>query len=112
MQEPMKNKITYTIEARRDMDAIWDYIASEFQNVQAAEKLIGKIMDKVDQLELFPESGALLTSISDIIGEERFLVCENYMIFYHTGDEKVTVDRVLYGRRDYLRVLFDKTEQN
>ena len=44
-----------------------------------------------------------------LMGEERFLVCENYLIFYHTGKSVVTVDRVLYGRRDYLSVLFDRT---
>ena len=53
----------------------------------------------------------LLSSISEVIGEERFLVCENYLIFYHTGKSVVTVDRVLYGRRDYLSVLFDKTRE-
>ena len=70
-----------------------------------------KIMDRVDQLEDFAESGMLLSSISEVIGEERFLVCENYLIFYHTGKSVVTVDRVLYGRRDYLSVLFDKTRE-
>lgn len=106
MQEQMKNKILYTDEARCDLDSIWDYIV---QNQQAAERLVNKIMDRVDQLEDFAESGMLLSSISEVIGEERFLVCENYLIFYHTGKSVVTVDRVLYGRRDYLSVLFDRT---
>ena len=81
------------------------------ENQQAAERLVNKIMDRVDQLEDFAESGMLLSSISEVIGEERFLVCENYLIFYHTGKSVVTVDRVLYGRRDYLSVLFDKTRE-
>lgn len=101
MQEQMKNKILYTDEARCDLDSIWDYIALDLQNQQAAERLVNKIMDRVDQLEDFAESGMLLSSISEVIGEERFLVCENYLIFYH----------VLYGRRDYLSVLFDKTRE-
>ena len=111
MQEQMKNKILYTDEARCDLDSIWDYIALDLQNQQAAERLVNKIMDRVDQLEDFAESGMLLSSISEVIGEERFLVCENYLIFYHTGKSVVTVDRVLYGRRDYLSVLFDKTRE-
>ena len=111
MQEQMKNKIVYTDEARCDLDSIWDYIALDLQNQQAAERLVNKIMDRVDQLEDFAESGMLLSSISEVIGEERFLVCENYLIFYHTGKSVVTVDRVLYGRRDYLSVLFDRTRE-
>ena len=111
MQRRMKNKIIYTDEARCDLDAIWDYIAGELQNPQAAERLVNKIMDKADQLEEFAESGMLLSSISEVIGEERFLVCENYLIFYHCGKSDVIIDRVLYGRRDYLRVLFgEQTE--
>lgn len=81
MQEQMKNKILYTDEARCDLDSIWDYIALDLQNQQAAERLVNKIMDRVDQLEDFAESGMLLSSISEVIGEERFLVCENYLIF-------------------------------
>ena len=109
MQEQMKNKILYTDEARCDLDSIWDYIALDLQNQQAAERLVNKIMDRVDQLEDFAESGMLLSSISEVIGEERFLVCENYLIFYHTGKSVVTVAGVRMGPRYYLRVLFDKT---
>ena len=53
MQEQMKNKILYTDEARCDLDSIWDYIALDLQNQQAAERLVNKIMDRVDQLEDF-----------------------------------------------------------
>ena len=28
------------------------------------------------------------------------------MIFYHISDDTVWIDRVLYGRRDYLAILF------
>ena len=45
MQEQMKNKILYTDEARCDLDSIWDYIALDLQNQQAAERLVNKIMD-------------------------------------------------------------------
>ena len=32
------------------------------------------------------------------------------MVFYRANGNDIYIDRVLYGRRDYLRVLFDKTE--
>ena len=37
----------------------------------------------------------------------RYLVCGNYMIFYHLDGGAVYIDRILYGRRDYLTLLFD-----
>lgn len=102
----MKHKILYSKESRRDLDEIWDYIASELQNPIAAERIVNSIMDAVDQLVDFAESGAPLTSVADIESDYRFLVTGNYLTFYRVYENEVFVDRVLYGRRDYLRVLF------
>ena len=37
------------------MDDIWDYIVSELQNRSAAERVVDRIMDAVDQLKNFAE---------------------------------------------------------
>ena len=37
----------------------------------------------------------------------RYLVCGSYMVFYHISDSSVQIDRVLYGRRNYVSLLFD-----
>lgn len=50
--------------------------------------------------------GAPLASVSDASSDERFLVSGSDLIFYHVNGSDVFIDRVLYGRRDYLRVLF------
>ena len=44
----MKNRIHYSLESRRDLDDIWDYIVSELQNRSAAEHVVDRIMDAVD----------------------------------------------------------------
>ena len=102
----MKNKIYYSKEARRDLDEIWDYIVSELQNRPAAEKTVGRIMDAVEQIEQFAEIGVPLSSIADIEGDYRVLVTGNYLTFYRVRGAEVYVERILYGRRDYLRILF------
>ena len=102
----MKNKIHYTKESRRDLDEIWDYIVSELQNLSAAERIVNSIMDAVDQLGDFAEVGAPLSSIANVESDYRFLVTGNYLTFYRVYGNEVYVDRVLYGRRDYLRILF------
>ena len=33
------------------------------------------------------------------------------MVFYRVSDKDVFIDRVLYGRRDYLRILFADTQE-
>lgn len=88
------------------MDEIWDYIVSELQNRSAAERTVNRIMDAVDQLEDFAEIAAPLSSIADVEGDYRVLVTGSYLIFYRAHGKEVYVDRILYGRRDYLRILF------
>lgn len=102
----MKHKIHYSKESRRDLDEIWDHIAAELQNPIAAERMVNRIMDAVEQLADFAESGAPLASVADIESDYRFLVTGNYLTFYRVYENEVFVDRVLYGRRDYLRILF------
>ena len=102
----MKNKIHYSSESRRDLDDIWDYIVSVLQNRSAAERVIDRIMDAVDPLKNFAEMGTPLSSIADIGTDYRFLVSGNYMVFYRVQDNDVYIDRVLYGRSDYMSVLF------
>ena len=106
----MKNKIHYAVEARRDLDDIWDYIVTDLCNASAAERVVNDILDVVEQLENFSEMGALLASIANVDSDYRFIVSGNYLIFYRVSGMDVYVDRILYGRRDYLRILFGDTE--
>ena len=101
----MKNKIHYSPESCRDLDDIWDYIVSELQNRSAAEHVINRIIDAVDQLKIFAEMGTPLSSIADVGTDYRFLISGNYMVFYRVRSSDVYIDRVLYGRSDYMSVL-------
>ena len=102
----MKNKIHYSPESGRDLDNIWDYIVSEFQNRSSVERVIDRIMDAVDQLKDFAEMGTPLSSIADVGTDYRFLISGNYMVFYRVQGNNVYIDRVLYGRSDYRSALF------
>ncbi|MDO5425088.1 MAG: type II toxin-antitoxin system RelE/ParE family toxin [Eubacteriales bacterium] len=108
----MKNNIHYSPESLNDLDEIWEYIFSELCNPQAAENTVNNIMDAVDKLEDFSEIGAPLSSVTGIESDYRFLVSGNYMAFYRVIEREVYIDRVLYGRRDYLRILFPDLPQS
>ena len=109
MQEQRKVKLHYSVKARRDLDAIWDYYIDEYQNVDAAVKIIDAITADIDQLADFPELGPPLSSIADVDAGYRFLVTGNYLSFYRIDGFEICIDRVLYGRRDYLSVLLGDT---
>jgi addiction module toxin, RelE/StbE family len=100
------NKLKISPEARNDLVEIKNYISQELNSPQAAENLISKIMKKIRGLLDYPKIGASLSSVIDIQTDYRFLVCADYLIFYRHEDEVVYVVRILYGRRDYMRVLF------
>jgi plasmid stabilization system protein ParE len=42
----------------------------------------------------------------------RFLVTGNYLSFYHIDGADISIDRILYGRRDYLSVLIEGMFEN
>lgn len=99
------SKLVISPQANFDLIEIGDYIANELHNPRSALSVISKIKKNVFALEEFPEMG---TSIDVKKGSTpyRYIVCGNYMAFYHLDDNSVMIDRVLYGRRDYLGLLF------
>lgn len=112
----MKNNIHYSPKALNDLNEIWDYIFFELCNPDAAQNTVGNIMDTADRLESFSEIGAPLSSVTNIESDYRFLISSNYIIFYRVIGNDIYIDRILYGKRDYLRILFpdlppDETEK-
>ena len=93
-------KIKISPEARNDLVGIKNHITKELHSPHAAINLISKIMKKIRGLSEFNGLGAPLSSIVDIQTDYRFLICENYLIFYRCEDEFILVSRILYGRRD------------
>ena len=99
-------KVKYSGAAIRDLDQIGDYIAKKLNNPQAALNTVNGIQDKIDKLTEFPFMGIPLSSIYDTDIDYRFLVCGNYLAFYRSQKKIVFIDRVLYGKRDYIQILF------
>ena len=56
--------------------------------------------------------GASLSSIADVESDYRFLTLDRVFTFYRVLDNDVYVDRVLYGHRDYLRILFGDVQDD
>ena len=100
--------IKFSPDAINDLQQIKAYITNELCNDQAAVSTIAKIMEHINRLRTFPDSGAPLSSIIDLGTNYRFLVCGNYTAFYRTENNAVLIVRVLYGRRDFMRILFEK----
>ena len=92
--------------ARTDMREITEYLSRELRNADAARRLIRRLRQTIEPLGAFPEMGTPLHVRGKQRVPYRYLVCGSYMVFYHIADGTVMIDRVLYGRRDYLALLF------
>ena len=68
--------------------------------------MTSRIMNAIDKLETFAEMGAPLSSVAELGMNYRFIVSGNYMVFYRVQGSNVYIDRILYGRSDYMSILF------
>ena len=100
-------KIRYSAAAVQDLEQIGDHIAEVLKNSAAALNILNGIQDSIENLVDFPHIGTQLSSIVEMETDYRFLVCGNCLVFYRVQRDYVYIDRVIYGRRDYLSILFD-----
>ncbi|MBS4030637.1 MAG: type II toxin-antitoxin system RelE/ParE family toxin [Clostridiales bacterium] len=107
---PPKNRIKYSPAAVDDMDEIFSYISQD--NIAAAELMLDKIDREVKKLEDFPNMGSVLPDDEYTIIQSgyRFIIARPYLVFYRIVNNNVIINRILHGRRDYLRELFDPQE--
>ena len=99
-------RVTVSKEARRDLIAIHAYIRDELCNPSAAQRIMAELKKSMLELESFPGRGRPLDALIPVHTEYRYLVCENYCIFYLSTDEDVVIVRILHQRQDSLKALF------
>lgn len=102
----MASRIHYSPMTLKDLDEIWEYISDELMNPSAAENTVSGILNLIDSLEEFPETGSKLVFDNGLDSGYRFVIYKNYIAFYHLQNGSVYVDRVIYGKRDYMKILF------
>lgn len=105
-------EIRFSPEAISDFQQTKTYISDELCNEQAAIRTIANIIKRIGMLADFPESGASLSSVLDFETDYRFLVCGNYTVFYRINNQTVNIVRVLYGRRNFMQILFGEPKDN
>ena len=100
------NKLHISDDARQDLVEIKQYIAEDLDSPSAATHTVKGILKGISRLKEQSGIGAVLSSIVPVKSEYRFLVYGNYLTFYRVIGQDVYIDRILYGRRNYLAGLF------
>ena len=100
------NNLHLSEEAQNDLLEIKAYIEEELLNPSAALATVSRITKSLRILQNHAQVGAPLSSIADIESDYRFIVSGNYISFYRVYGIEVYIDRILYARRGYMRILF------
>lgn len=93
--------------AADDLDSIYDYISNRLSAQQAAHNLMKKMEECYMHLKTMPHMGT--KCLDEYLNKKgyRKLIVDNFITLYKVDDEKkiVTVMRVIYGRRQYEKLL-------
>ena len=101
-------EIIWSEPALDDIEEIAEYIA--VSNFPAAQKLMRRVFDKTQRLELFPESGRVPPEIPDLGYREVFV--NPCRIFYKVENDVVYIVHVLRQERDILNFILNETENS
>ncbi len=71
------------------------YIAQD--KLSAAEKWIGTLFSKVEQLKTFPESGRIVPEIED--AQFREIIYGNYRIIYRIEVNRISILTIRHGKQ-------------
>ena len=100
----MRCKVEYSKAAVMDLDRVWSEVFEASKDYDIAAQYVNELMDKVEAKAEHPKSGAPLYYEDSFTGY-YFVVFKSYLAFYRLENGVILVDRILFGRSDYLKVL-------
>ena len=103
--------LVFSTEARRDLKGIQEYISNEQESPQTALKVIENILDRIERLISFPDTGTLLSSKINFPTNYRYVRTASHLIFYRHENNIIYVDRIIHEKRNYIAILFPESEK-
>lgn len=80
------------------------YIKDVLKNEDASNNLKNKTNEEIQKLKSFPHTGTRLYK-DNIETKYRYIRVNNYYVFYYVKNDKVYIDRFIYAKRDFIKVL-------
>lgn len=91
-----------------DLKEIKSYIEEELQNPIAAKNTILKTIEKYESLSKTPGIGIPVERYVGFPTDYKFVLANNYSIFYRLENEIVRIVRIIYSKRDFIHILFER----
>ena len=96
-------KIKIYPSAQQDLQDIVDCLNTLSPN--AALRYYDKLTEEIASLSAMPERHPRPRDLALAAKSYRYLIVENYLVFYVVSGDTVQIRRILYGRRDYRSLL-------
>ncbi|HSV31844.1 MAG TPA: type II toxin-antitoxin system RelE/ParE family toxin [Atribacteraceae bacterium] len=94
-----KYKIRIYLHAKTDLKDIVSYLNT--LSPQAAIKYYGLITEKISSLSEMPERCPFVRDVALKAKGYRYLIVENYIVFFVIKSDTVQIRRIIYGKRKY-----------
>ena len=101
-------EVKVTPQAAEDLLEIKNYIENELQNPIAAHNTVLNIVETYENLSSLAEAGIPVERYVPFPTDYKVVLTNNYSIFYRIDGNIVRVIRILYSKRDFARILFEK----
>jgi addiction module RelE/StbE family toxin len=98
-------KIHYLPLALNDLKDVVKYIAYNLDSPQAAENFLSKLDKGVRKIADNPFRCHSYAPPEKLKYDYRVLHIDNYSLFYEVENDKIEIHRIIYSRRDTLRIL-------
>jgi len=94
-----KYKIRIYSYAKTDLKDIVSYLNT--LSPQAAIRYYDLIVEKIGSLSEMPERCSFARDVALKAKGYRYLIAENYLVFFVIKSDTVQIRRIIYGRRNY-----------
>lgn len=96
-------KINIFPTAKRDMEDVIAYLNT--LSPEAALRYYDLLVDEIASLAKMPERCPRPKDLALAAKGYRYLIVQNYLVFYVVVGDTVQIRRILYARRDYQSLL-------
>lgn len=103
----MSYQVRMTETAKQDLREIAFYIAERAMDNEIAKRFVIELREQCMRLEDFPQSGAVPKDRILRSFDFRYIVHEDYLIFYSIDEVQKTVNvlAIFNSKKDYIRVM-------
>jgi toxin ParE1/3/4 len=97
-------KLYWTQSALKNLDKIHRYILDQTLSEVIANRYVLKLIMRVEQLKIYPESGQVELLLRKISQNSRYLIEGNYKIIYQVQNSSVIVTDVFHVKQNPTKI--------